>query len=367
MSRTETLGPPPQADTGFNPSFLRSSPSSQEKTFDPYMAPFEIPFRRTEVGLLLGSMANEGAITGMQLEKFNKMPISSDTEMRRIFFGEGLSRDYPKKVVVANGFSPPPEYLIEALEDYIQEPYSAFLQDPFSQTLFQSIHNIRNLNLSAMQAMIGIKSNDFLVPFNRWVERLGHDVMFGYDEPNELQTETFFNLVETLEFQAGNREVTGIGLSAGGMFMELAADHLLQKHGRPIVNTVIKGGSPEITQDTISEFSSAARRPNGVMGLVHGIAQRRMSEDPMRSEKYDGFSVLEEMMIDYALRGPDPRIEIVTFYTEGDSTVPQPQNPNQATEVGGTHMGILYQPKLLDKVGRILARPYQDQRFNLAA
>jgi len=367
MSRTETLGPPLQADTGFDPSFLRSSPSPQEKKFDPIMAPFEIPLRRTEVGLLLGSMANEGAITGMQLEKFSKMSLSSDPEMRRIFSGDELSKDYPKKVVVANGFSPPPEYLIEALEDYIQEPYSALIQDPFSQTLFQSVHNVRNLNLSAIQAMIGVKSNDFLVPFNRWVERLGHDVMFGYDEPNELQTETFFNLVETLEFQAGNGEVTGIGLSAGGMFMELAADHLLQKHGRPVVNTVIKGGSPEITQDTISEFSNAARHPNGVMGLVHGIAQRRMGEDSMRSRKYEGFSVLEEMMIDYALRGPDSRIEVITFYTEGDSTVPQPNDPNQATEVGGTHMGILYQPKLLDKVGRILARPYQNQGLRLAA
>ena len=108
MSRTETLGPPLQADTGFDPSFLRSSPSPQEKKFDPIMAPFEIPLRRTEVGLLLGSMANEGAITGMQLEKFSKMSLSSDPEMRRIFSGDELSKDYPKKVVVANGFSPPP-------------------------------------------------------------------------------------------------------------------------------------------------------------------------------------------------------------------------------------------------------------------
>lgn len=354
MSGTaELIRPPHQADSGTGVHLF-----TQDKIFNPFTAPVEIGFRIAEVNLLFTNMTLEGAQSARILRQFNEMHSSQDPKARAIFNGEGLSRDYPKKVVVANGFSPPPELILETLEEYIQEPYAPFLNNcPVIQSGKNNFQTARSLQLDMMQAMIGIKSNDFLVPFNRWVQGLGHNVMFGYDEPNELQTETFFDLVNTLEFQAGKDEVTGIGLSAGGMFQELAADYLLRKHGRPVVNMVVKGGSPEITQNTISDFSEASHHPTGVMGMVHGIAKRRMSEDPIRSQKYENSSLLEEMMIDYSFRGPDPRIKIVTYYSKTDSTVPQPQDPTQAIEVGGTHMAILYQPALLAHLGRLLSLP----------
>lgn len=314
---------------------------------------FDLTLAITQLQLAAGELGVETTSAALSMVAFYSLERSRDPADRALFRGDHVNTNH--RIILAPGFEPPPEFLWEAAENRLLKPYEKLTNGTFFGFGLQPFRAMRQQYLESLAGLTQYKSRDMLEGFKSWLERMGNTVSYGLESPNTLQTENLLELTERTEDLAGDGSVIGIGHSAGGEFIELVADYLYKKHGRPVINTIIKIGSPEITPKMLDRFEELAIH-DGLGGLVHEAAKRCMDKDPLRGA--DGrFSQVQQYLLEYANRGINPMLKEVIYYSKGDIIVPKPERSG-AIEVGGPHSTLMYQKRLLEHLStRVLSTP----------
>lgn len=297
----------------------------------------------THLALVMGEIQMENMAIAQTLFHFKSLETSLNPQDRALYTGTHIP---PTKhtILLTPGFAPPPEYLMEAAENQLLKPYDHYMKGTFFEPGLSFMRGLRQQYFDALSKTTQLKSRNLLIPFKEWLERMGNHVEFGLDSENTLQTANFQEVIERAEDLARDGSIIAIGHSAGGMLNELAAYHLLQKHERPVISTVVKIGSPEITSEILDKFDDLSKN-DGFGGLVHDVAVRCMQEDPTYNP-VTSTSLLDHYLHEYAAGKKDPRIEQVIYYSNSDIVVPRPDT-SRAIEIGGPHVALPYRKPLL--------------------
>lgn len=296
---------------------------------------------------------------------FRALATSTSTKERALFYGTHV-KPTKHKIVLTPGFFPPPEYILEAMEERVMQPLENFINAvPFLQSGLNFMRDSRKTYLDMVTKIIGYRSQDGLNDFKLWLERMGNQVIYGLESENRLTTENLNELVaraEEFKNEGGEKqELVFIGHSGGGVLNKLARFILTKKYGRDVVEKIVTIGSPEINARILDRFDELAKE-DGLGGIVHAVAKRCMREDPLRGLANKESSGLQELLHNYAGKNKKDPYEVI-YYSDYDIIVPKPESV--AIEVGGPHITLPYQKRLLKHLSEhVLSSPKINSPLN---
>lgn len=313
-------------------------------------------------GLIIGGLELGTELKGSidDMTSFSKLGHSNEGTFERAVFDGTHVKNSDHLVYFVNGFSPDPQVIKRLSEDQVFAPTRKLVEGTawgspinYGINTFHWVERIWDQHISHFSS---VKSNDSIVPYGQWLERWGNEVRIGVEQ-NTLQSDQYNNLKADIREQHRknpNKKKALIGVSAGGIFVRLAANELLEEDGI-LVDHVVTFGSPDLSSVTSTKLIDMTKKP-GMGGVIHSVASEYMGQDKIRGVNPEK-SELQERMDRYNTIGKYPEIKLRQFCAPGDLVVPNSFSA-RATQIPNSHHATMYyRPEALIEISRLLSTP----------